>query len=94
MDEINNAGYTLGSFIVSDDCYQFFSATKNSEDVLCKMVELEKCSPRYKENMKKYGLRIARYFGGVDGQAPICNNFIKLHEIFKVFSMFNLINFN
>ncbi|UXI17816.1 rab11-2 [Sarcoptes scabiei] len=86
VEEMKERGYIIDSFIVADDCYQFFSARKNQNMILCKMIEMKKCSPRYQKNMIAYSLKIARFLGGAEdlGGVPASEYFIKIFEIFKI----------
>ena len=83
LDDIRNAGFEIGQMIVSDDYYTFYSAKSQNESILCKKIEMKKCSPRYVKNMTQNSLKIERFVGG-DGGEPQCKHFIKVYDIFQV----------
>lgn len=61
--------------------YQAFGMT--SVPVVCKVMLLDACSPRVKDNFLKSGARIVRFVGGNGGQgAHPC--FIRVYDLFQV----------
>lgn len=83
--EMEDAGYKIDELIIADEFYEFHTAFKKDERILCKKIFMDKCTPRYKKNMLKYSLKICRYIGnGGNDNEPKCPYFIKIYEIFKV----------
>ncbi|KAH7646548.1 serine/threonine kinase-like protein 1 [Dermatophagoides farinae] len=80
----SNGGFKIKNFIVADDCYKYYSAEKNSNEIICKKMILDKCTPRYRENILKNSLKIARFIGGTNGSPPISKHFIDIMEIFRL----------
>ncbi|KAH9423696.1 hypothetical protein DERP_005277 [Dermatophagoides pteronyssinus] len=80
----SNGGFSLGNFIVEDDCYKYYSAGKDGHEIICKIINLDKCTPRYRENMLRFSLKITRFVGGSNGSPPISEYFVDVLEIFKI----------
>ena len=86
MEDMEKVGFKIDKVIVSDECYTFFMAYKGEELILCKQIDMNKCSPRYKANLEQYSLKIERFVGG-NGSSPIAQEFIEIFDIFKVISI-------
>src|SRR5699024_1793056 len=66
---IEEAGYKIGDEITENKTDKFFKANFKGEEILCKRINLAKCTPRKRENLLTTALRVERFLcGGVDGQ--------------------------
>lgn len=63
--------------------YSFYKAYRGDFHLLCKQINLKKCSPRIRKNMERYSLMIELFTGGNGGE-PLCKYFFRVFEIYKV----------
>lgn len=85
LGDIEKAGFKMGAEITNSDTDTFIKATYKGEEILCKRIDLMKCTPRKRENLLVTALRVERYMcGGDETGHPKCSHFIRLYDTFGI----------
>ena len=81
--EMKSRGYELGEKNLSGQEALRHAKGPKGKSMVCKLIELKQCTPRYKITMERYSLKIMRFIG----KKPLAECFPKIYDIFLVSSL-------
>ena len=78
--EMKSRGYEVSSKNVAGQEGLHKADGPKGKSMVCKLIELKQCTPRYKVTMERYSLKIIRFIG----KKPLLDCFPKVYDIFLV----------